>query len=958
MGVPVKARWNAQASSGDARLAIDDRYATSWHSEPSQNAWFQIDLGGPADLGGLEVYWGRHSAVVYDFQGSLDGATWFHLCGTRHGEGGQDVFAFPTTQTRYLAWTCKDQGPEKSYEVVEFNLYDPGKAARILESSAADALGRGPVVVAAGDSVTVDFGYMRFPLGALIAWGDAYGTVFSVHLSDDGTTFREMGRITAGNGDTDSFWWRSTTSRFFRLTVHETSSPKGSIINEIKLRLLNKDRMPIGRLEEAARAGRAELYPQSLLGQQVFWTVIGEAHREEDALFDEYGNLEPRRGAGQIMGLLRLEDGLNAAPACAAVEQSLAEGSLPVPTVTWTVDDLELQVTALAHGGQAFVEYRVTNRNTATRTGSLVLAMPPVQIDPYWQHGGHSAVDAIRVEGKEIWINDRVYATLSTAPDVVALADLDYCDLMRLVDRAPRQTARSFRSDSGLLGAVCEVPFNLPPGDNAICVLAAPMRDDVTPSADVDFPSLRATVVRNWREKIGPRRISVGDPEIGDTVEAQTALILVNATAVAFRPGPRNYDRTWIRDGSSQAQALLWAGLLEEAKRYVLWYAERVCPDGLVPPILNLDGSVNEGYGSNIEFDAQGEFVEIAAEIYRVTRDRTFLAAIFEPVVRATRFIEVLRARTNAVHGPETRFHGLVAPSISHEGYSKPSFSYWDDFFALSAFRNCQYLAAELGDESTAAYTKKMGEDFAQTLTRSLRMTSESMDIGLVPGSADRDDVDPTATAIAFEPCRVEDVLPQDLVAATYARFADQFVNSEHAPASPENFSPYVVRNVNAFVALGRFEDAFQLLSIVLASRRPRGWRGWAEVVWGTMRAPEYIGDMPHTWIGAEFATAVRRMLLRENGSTLELFRAVPDAWWDGEGIHLQALPTAFGIADLRARRTAAGLVVDLSLSGPLPDRITVRCPLVKQAEADGLPCDVHGDVISTRPFTRLVIRC
>ena len=60
---------------------------------------------------------------------------------------------------------------------------------------------------------------------------------------------------------------------------------------------------------------------------------------------------------------------------------------------------------------------------------------------------------------------------------------------------------------------------------------------------------------------------------------------------------------------------------------------------------------------------------------------------------------------------------------------------------------------------------------------------------------------------------------------------------------------------------------------------------------------------MPHTWIGAEFATAIRRMLLRENGSTLELFRAVPDAWWEGEGITLHELPTTFGTANLRAQR-------------------------------------------------------
>ena len=71
----------------------------------------------------------------------------------------------------------------------------------------------------------------------------------------------------------------------------------------------------------------------------------------------------------------------------------------------------------------------------------------------------------------------------------------------------------------------------------------------------------------------------------------------------------------------------------------------------------------------------------------------------------------------------------------------------------------------------------------------------------------------------------------------------------------------------------------------MLRAEDPRGWRVWAEVVWGEPRAPDYIGDMPHTWIGAEFATAIRRMLLRENGGALELFRAVPEGWWAGDGI-------------------------------------------------------------------------
>ena len=70
------------------------------------------------------------------------------------------------------------------------------------------------------------------------------------------------------------------------------------------------------------------------------------------------------------------------------------------------------------------------------------------------------------------------------------------------------------------------------------------MRDDVTPHPETPFDALRETVAQDWRNKIGPRKITVGDKEVSDTIEAQTALILVNSTPLAYKPGPRNYDRT------------------------------------------------------------------------------------------------------------------------------------------------------------------------------------------------------------------------------------------------------------------------------------------------------------------------------------------------------------------------------------------------------------------------------
>jgi hypothetical protein len=113
---------------------------------------------------------------------------------------------------------------------------------------------------------------------------------------------------------------------------------------------------------------------------------------------------------------------------------------------------------------------------------------------------------------------------------------------------------------------------------------------------------------------------------------------------------------------------------------------------------------------------------------------------------------------------------------------------------------------------------------------------------------------------------------------------------------------------------------------------------------------------MPHTWVGAEFATAIRRMLIRENGDTLELFRAVPDAWWEGEGIRLNDLPTTFGTANLRARRDQSRAMIELTLTGPMPERITLRYPGAKRAQADGTACEIDRDVISAPSFRRMVI--
>ena len=67
----------------------------------------------------------------------------------------------------------------------------------------------------------------------------------------------------------------------------------------------------------------------------------------------------------------------------------------PIPSAAWSFLEVELLVTALAHAGEALVEYRLTNRSGFPQEGALVLTVRPVQINPYWQHGGQAAINAI-----------------------------------------------------------------------------------------------------------------------------------------------------------------------------------------------------------------------------------------------------------------------------------------------------------------------------------------------------------------------------------------------------------------------------------------------------------------------------------------------------------------------------------------------------------------------------------
>ena len=78
--------------------------------------------------------------------------------------------------------------------------------------------------------------------------------------------------------------------------------------------------------------------------------------------------------------------------------------------------------------------------------------------------------------------------------------------------------------------------------------------------------------------------------------------------------------------------------------------------------------------------------------------------------------------------------------------------------------------------------------------------------------------------------------------------------------------------------------------------KHPRAWNHWAETITSDYRMPQYVGDMPHAWVGSEFINGVRALFVYEKDDLLILGHGIDEKWLERkEGISVKNLPTYFG---------------------------------------------------------------
>jgi hypothetical protein len=350
------------------------------------------------------------------------------------------------------------------------------------------------------------------------------------------------------------------------------------------------------------------------------------------------------------------------------------------------------------------------------------------------------------------------------------------------------------------------------------------------------------------------------------------------------------------------------------------------------------------------EHDSTGAFLYALGEYARHTRDAAFVRSLWPRVQRAVAYLERLRSerldtRFRSERGGAT--YGILPESISHEGYAKkPVHSYWDDLFARQGLRDAVFLAELVGDAKHAAAWSALCDAFSADLIASYQATQRLHGIPHLAGSVELGDFDPTATAVGFELGGEPQDFPAAALRATFARYLGEVAERKRGVMTRDAFAPYELRIAGALIRMGERESAWDVLQLMLDGRRPKAWRQWPEIVWTDETKGQWLGDLPHSWIGATYLHALRTALVYERGSdqALVLAAGVPAAWLLGSrAVRVARLSTWWGPLDYELRREGPG-ALRMRVSGELrvpPGGIVLAPPNVAPLTLRKLPADV-----------------
>jgi hypothetical protein len=806
-----------------------------------------------------------------------------------------------------------------------------------------------PIVTREAQTYSLD---LRVPLeygGIAVQWRAAgQDRDYDVQISQDGQAWETVRRVRGGRRSEDLLQLPESESRYLRIVAPNLGTIAD--IRDVRIEPLEFGSSR-NRLYERYAASGSDAYPLYFRDRQTYWTVVGNPGAKREALFNQFGALEIDKRSFSLEPFLH--DGKELVGWSAADTTMLEDGYLPIPSVRWRRNGLQLRTTTWSDAAAQWVRYRVTNRSNTTLTPTLYVALRPFQVNPPKQFlnvaGGVAPITAITWSGGRVQIDSAAVVAVTRPADFGAVTydGGDITDYLRLAALPAAESVRD--TAAALASAALAYPLRLTAGDSADVYVAVP-HDGAELTAD-PRTSL-AGAVSSWRGLLDKFVVDVPRlPDLGASLRSNLAWILINQDGPAIQPGSRSYERSWIRDGSLTSAALLRLGQNEPVRRFIEWYAPFQYADGKVPCCVD-----QRGADPVPENDSHGQLIYLIAEYFRFTGDTALVRRNWRHVERAVAYMDSLRNSRRTAEYRGTGFWGMLPQSISHEGYSaKPMHSYWDDFFALKGFKDAAWLALQLGDGADAPAWSRIRDEFNADLMSSFHAAMQHHRIDYLPGAVELGDFDATSTTVGLNPAGAHRDLPQAALHRTFERYWEDFVRrredwsafnagSVYDTTRWNAYTPYEWRVVGALVRLGQRERAHEVLEWFMQHQRPAAWNHWAEVVFRDPQSAQFIGDMPHTWVGSDFIRSVLDMFAFEENDQLVIGAGISPSWLaqPRDTVRIAGLRTVFGEIGYRVASAAGGREVRFHFDrAPRPPAsgFLIRSPSdrpLRGARADG----------------------
>ena len=905
------ARPDAFASSGSGefapRFAIDGDRRTRWSSNFSDDEWWAVDFGRSRKICGLNIFWETAFGEKYTVDISDDGRKWQTVYRVNEGDGNTDRLFFGPVSTRYLRIRGIQRGTGWGYSIWELDVLEPPRCPRAWASDeisghparhAVDGLtstwwqSSGPA-----EYLVVELPSVTELGGVEILWGPVWPKHYAVSVSRDLANWIRVAARRNGNGGRDLIYFRRKSARAVRIEGLSPGGTTGCAVARVELKSGEEQAEPLKEYQALAADRPRGMFPRWLLREQEYWTITGIPADPEETLLGETGCVEPRKGSFCIQPFVRW-GGTLYTWADVAREVGLYDGFLPLPWVQWKLPGGELLIRPVSVGepgrSATLVQYRLSTPAAQPVDAELILALRPIQLNPVWQRGGFSPIRKAELQADtnalQVRVNGSEAVRAVPSPAFAWARGLDageVCDaiLSRRYDCNAEASDPQGRVSIAFVWSIAlsrESPLEV--------TIALPLHGpEGTPFGEMvgEFDQVRRREAGRWRRILSGLDIRIPDMRLIRILQSNLAYILINQDGPWIKPGPRNYNHAWIRDGALTSTALLRAGIVAPVANYARAYSRMVRGDGWVPFIILEDGqpvSFNPDLdrGEGHEFDSQGEYVYLVGQLAAVSGGEGVSSGMVEKAVRAVRFIEKLRRlrlegkyRSRPDLAP---YFGILPASNSHEGYYPARHSYWDDFWAVRGIGEAIRICRRFGRAAEEKEFQQLRREMVAAVRRSIQEVMRRAAIRYVPGCVELADNDPTSTAIAVN-LGVGEAIPPDALRSTFTDYY-QSLRPFTRGTKRRTYTPYEIRNVEALVRLGMRQEALEVLRYLVADAVfPPAWNHMAEVVHARRRAPSYIGDMPHTWVGSGYINAVLSLLAYEEDDRIILCAGIDPDW-------------------------------------------------------------------------------